>query len=105
MPKPPLDKGDRMDNISAIWEPLFGLLEFRQCPGEIALPVIAVITKCKVSFRQVWVECERVIEGILSCRQPRRAGIGSYPVTRGLRTGEIGPSQDKIGIQLYGLLI
>jgi len=32
MPKPPLDNGDRKDNISAIRKTLFSLLEFREPP-------------------------------------------------------------------------
>ena len=41
-----------------------------QCPGEIALPVIAVITKSKMRLRQVRVERERTVESILGGRQP-----------------------------------
>src|SRR5205814_9371579 len=63
MPKPPLDKGDRENNINVIRKTLFRLLKFREPSGEIALPEIAVIAKCKVSLRQVRVECERAIEG------------------------------------------
>src|SRR5437867_1440637 len=105
MPKPPLDKGDRKDNINVIRKTLFSLLEFREPPGEIALPPIAIIAKSKVSFRQVRVERESTIEGILGCRQPRRAWIVSLPVTQTLRTGETRPRQDKTGIQLYCLLV
>ena len=32
MPKPPLENGDRFDNISAIRKTFLGLLEFRQAP-------------------------------------------------------------------------
>src|SRR6266571_2337274 len=101
----PLDQAGRRDDITVIRKTLLGLLEFRQCPGEIALRVIAVITKSKMSLRQVWVERESTIEGILGCGQPRRARIESLPVIRTLPTGEICPSQDKIGIQLHRLLI
>jgi hypothetical protein len=44
MPNPPLDKGDRQDGINAIRKTLLGLLEFCERPGEIALPIITVIT-------------------------------------------------------------
>ena len=77
MSKPSLDQGDRFDDINVIWKTLFGLLKFRECPGIIALPVIAIITKSKVSFRQVRVKRESTIGGILGCRQPRRAWIES----------------------------
>src|SRR5438270_9397900 len=105
MPKPSLDKGDRIGDINVIRKTLFSLLEFREPPGEIALPEIAVIAKSKVSLGQVRIERERTIEGILGCRQPRRAWIVSLPVTLALRTGEICPRQDKTGIQLHCLLI
>src|SRR5258708_2220925 len=105
MPKPALDEGDRIDDINVIRKTLFSLLEFRQPPGEIALPPIAITAKSKVRFRQVRIERESMIEGILGCCQPRRAWIESLPVTLALRTGEICPSQHKIGIQLHGLLI
>src|SRR5438132_14431508 len=75
MPQPPFDKGDRFDHVNVIRKTLFSLLEFREPPGEIALPVIAIITKSKVSFRQVRVERESTIGSILGCRQPRRAWI------------------------------
>src|SRR6266852_8471743 len=101
MPKPSLDTGDRFDDINVIRKTLLRLLEFREPPGEIALPVKAIITKSKVSFRQVWIERERVIGGILGCRQPRRAWIVSYPVTVTLLIGETCPSQGKTGIQLH----
>src|ERR1700676_1547096 len=105
MPTPPLDKSERSDDVNVIRKTLLGLLEFRQCPGEIALSVIAVITKSKMSFRQVWIERERAIKGIFGCRQPRRGGIQCHPVNATLLTGEICPSQHKIRIQLHCLLI
>ena len=86
MPKPPLEGSDRFDNISAIRKTLFGLLEFRQRPGVVMRPVIEVIAKSKVNFRQVRIERERAIERILSCRQPLWAWIGPYPVTQALRS-------------------
>ena len=104
MPKPPLDKADRFDDINVIRKSLFSLLEFREPPGEIALPVIAIIAKSKVSFRQVRVERESTIGSILGCREPRWAWIESEPVTATLRTGETCPSQCKTGIQLHRLL-
>src|SRR6266481_778970 len=105
MPKPPLDEGDRKDYINVIRKTLFSLLEFRERPGEIALPEIAVIAKSKVSLGQVRIERERMIEGILGCRQPLWAWIVSLPVTATLRRGEMRPRHDKTGIQLYRLLI
>ena len=104
MSEPPLEDSDRFDNISVIRKTLFGLLEFRQRPGVIVRPVIKVIAKSEVNFRQVRIESERAIEGILRCRQPLWAWIGPYPVTQALRRGEICPSQDKIGIQFHCLL-
>src|SRR6266550_7098366 len=98
MPKPPLDPANRFDDVNVIWKTFFSLLKFRQPPGEIALPVIEVIAKSKVSFRQVRVECESAIGGILGCRKPLRAWIVSQPETPTLLTGEICPSQDKTGI-------
>ena len=62
MPKPPLDKADRSDDINVIRKVLFSLLEFLEPPGEIALPPIAIVTKSKVSFRQVRVKRESMIE-------------------------------------------
>src|SRR4029077_3939133 len=76
-PKPPLDKGNRSDGVNVVRKTLLGLLKFRQRPGEIALPVIAVITKRKVSLRQVRIERESTIGGILGCRKPLRAWIDS----------------------------
>src|SRR5437763_982385 len=64
--KPPLDKTNRFHDIKVIWKALFSLLEFLEPPGEIKLPEIAIVTKSKVSFRQVGVKRERAIEGILS---------------------------------------
>ena len=57
-----MDKGDRIGDINVIRKALFSLLEFLEPPGEIALPVIAIITKSKVSFRQVGVKRESMIE-------------------------------------------
>src|SRR5260370_41597242 len=68
MSKPPVDDADRIGDINVIRQVLLGLLEFREPPDEIALPVIAIITKSKVSFRQVRVERESMIGGILGCR-------------------------------------
>ena len=48
---------------------------------------------------------ESTIEGILSCRQPRRAWIVSYPVTIAVHKGETHPRRHKTGIQLHCLLI
>src|SRR4029450_5387009 len=104
MPKPPLDKADRFDDINVIRKPPLGLLEFREPPGIIALPVIAIIAKSKVRFRQVRVERESTMGSILGRRQPRRAWIESQPVTLALRTGKTCPSQCKTGIQLHCLL-
>src|SRR5439155_21913073 len=75
MSKPSLDQGDRPDDINVIRQTLLVSLEFRQCPGEIALPVKAVITKSQMSFRQIWIKCERPINGILGGCQARRARI------------------------------
>ena len=69
MSYPSLDKGDRIGDINVIRKALFSLLEFLEPPGEIKLPVIAIITKSKVSFRQVGVKRESMIGGILGCRQ------------------------------------
>src|SRR5207237_4999977 len=77
MPNPPLDERDRYDDVNVIRKTLLSLLEFRHCPGEIALRVIAVITKSKMSLRQVWVDRESTIGSILGCCQPRRARIES----------------------------
>jgi len=77
MPKPPLDKADRFDDVNVVRKRVLSLLEFRQRPGVIALPVIAIITKSKMSFRQVRIERESTIGGILGCRQPCRAWIES----------------------------
>ena len=38
MPKPPLERSERFDNISAVRKTLFGFLEFRQRPGVVARP-------------------------------------------------------------------
>src|SRR6266481_1428321 len=103
MPKPPLESGHRFDNISAIRKTLLGLLEFRQRSGVVMRPMIEVIAKSKVNFRQVGIEGEGAIEGVLSCCQPLRAWIGPYPVTQALRGGEMCPSKDKIGIQFHCL--
>ena len=73
MPKPPLDKADRFDDVNVIRQTLFSLLKFRQAPGIIALPVIAIIAKSKVCFRHVWIERESAIGSILGRRQLRRA--------------------------------
>ena len=104
MSKPPLEDSDRFDNVSVIRKTLFGLLEFRQRPGVVVRPVIEVIAKSEVNFRQVRIERERAIERILSCRQPRRAWIRPYPLPLALRRGEMCPSKDKIGIQFHCLL-
>src|SRR5205809_666885 len=77
MRKAPLDQGNRSDDVNVVRKTLLGLLKFRQRPGEIVLPVIAVITERKVSLRQVRIERQSTIGGILSCRQPRRAWIVS----------------------------
>ena len=105
MPQPSLDHADRSVDVSIIRKTLLSLLEFRQCRGEIALPVIAVITKSKMSLGEVWIQRERTIEGILGCRQPRRTPIESYSVIVALPIGEKCPSQYKIWIQLHSLLI
>src|SRR5262249_20184928 len=105
MPNASLDKSDRKDDIDVIRKTPLGLLELRQRPGIIVLPVKAVIAKSKVRFRQVRIERESAIDSILGCRQPRRAWILPSPVTPALRTGEICPSQCKTGIQLYRILI
>src|SRR6266704_2979755 len=76
MSKSPLESCHRFDNISAIRKTFFGLLEFRQRHGVIVRPVIAIIAKSKVNFRKVRIERDGAIEGILSCRQPRRAWLG-----------------------------
>src|SRR5437899_1429654 len=60
----------------AIRKTLFGLSEFCQRPGVIAL-VSAVIAQRKVNFRQVRIERERAIERTLNRRQPRRTLIES----------------------------
>ena len=73
MPDPSLDKGNCIDDINVIRKTLFSLLEFRERPGEIALPEIAIVAKSKMSFRQIWVKRESMIGGILGCGQPRRA--------------------------------
>src|SRR5438270_1411453 len=103
MSKPSLDQGDRLDDISAIRKTLLGSLEFRQCPAEIALPVKAVIPKSKMSFRQIWIKCERAIECILGGRQPRQARVEPHPIMHTLGTGEICPGQRETGIQLHCL--
>jgi len=103
MPKPALDQGDRSDDINVIWKTLLSSFKFRQRPGIVSLPMIAVITKSQMRLRQVWVECESMIESILGCRQPRRAWI-VCEVTPTLRTGETHPSQNKIGIQVHCFL-
>src|SRR5437899_12361099 len=105
MPKPPLDQGNRSDDVKVVRKTLLGLLKFRQRPGEIVLAVIAAITKRKVSLRQVRIERESTIGGILGCRQPRRAWIVSYPVTIAVHKGETHPRRHKTGIQLHCLLI
>src|SRR5439155_5966814 len=51
VPKPPLESGDRFENISAVRKTFFGLAEFRQRPGVVALCVMAVIAEGKMSFR------------------------------------------------------
>jgi hypothetical protein len=51
MPKTALESGDRFENISAVRKTFFGLAEFRQRPGVVARPVIAVIADSKKSFR------------------------------------------------------
>src|SRR4029450_5413773 len=73
MPKPPVDKADRFDDVNVIRKPLFSLLEFRWPPSEIALPVIGIRAKRKGRVRQVRIEPEVTIAAILGCRQPRRA--------------------------------
>src|SRR5678815_2481616 len=88
MPKPPLENGDRFDNIRAVRKTSFSFLEFRQGPGIVVRPMIEVIAKSKVNFRQVRIESAGAIEGILSCRQPLRAWVGPYPVTLALCRGE-----------------
>src|SRR6266496_2665993 len=104
MPKPALDQGNRSDQINVIRKTPLALLEFRQRPGIVPLPIIPVITKSQMSLRKVWVERERMIDGILGRRQPCRAWI-VFEVTQTLRIGETRPSQNKIGIQLHCLLI
>src|SRR5207248_7481850 len=69
MPKPPLDQGSPSDDVKVVWKTLLGLLKFRQRPGEIVLPVIAVITKRKVSLRQV-----RIVSSPVAFRHARFAG-------------------------------
>src|SRR4030095_16860477 len=96
-----LQPGDRFDNISAIRKILFGLSEFRERAGVVLL----VIPASEVNFRKVWIERERVIEGILGRRPPRRPWLESFPEALDLRNGEICPCQRKIRIQLYCLLI
>jgi len=77
MPQPSLDHADRSVDVSIIRKTLLSLLEFRQRRGEIALPVIAVITKSKMSLGEVWVQRERTIEASLAAAS--RAGLGSNP--------------------------
>jgi hypothetical protein len=68
MSKCSLHPGDRFYNVSAIRKTLFSLPEF----GERACVVLLVVPASKVHFRQVRIERERMIEGILGCSQPRR---------------------------------
>src|SRR6476620_11548472 len=96
-----LHPGDRFYDISAIRETLFGLPEFR----EGARVLFLVVSPSEVHFRQIWIERERVIEGILSPRPLRRSGIDSLAGTLDLRNREICPGQRKIRIQLYCLLV
>src|SRR5262245_21322852 len=105
VPKPPLDEDERLKNIHVIREPLLSLLELRQRPGKIALPVIAVIAKREMRLWQVWVERHCAIESIPGRYQLRRVVVSSAPVTSALRTGKICPGQHKIGIQPHRLLI
>jgi hypothetical protein len=92
MPQPPLENGDRFDDIRAVRKTLLRLLEFCQRSGVVVRPMKEVIAKSKVNFRQVRIESAGAIEGILSCRQPPRAWVGPYPVTLALCRGEICPS-------------
>src|SRR4029077_12685466 len=103
-PTPRLEKPDPFDDVNVIRKPPFGLLEFREPAGIIALPVIAIIAKSKMRFRQVRIKRESTIGSILGCREARRAWIESEPVTATLRTGETRPRQGKTGIQLHRLL-
>src|SRR5437660_12655725 len=97
MPKPPLDQGNPSDDVNVVRKTLLGLLKFRQRPGEIVLPVIAVITDRKVSLRQVRIDRESTIDGILGCRQPRRAWILSYSVNISVHRGGTHPRQHNTG--------
>src|SRR5437773_6279149 len=101
MPQYSLHPGDRFYNISAIRKTLFGLPEYR----ERARVVLLVIPASEVNFRKVWIERERMIEGILGPHHLRRALINSFPDTLDLRNREICPGQCKIRIQLNCLLV
>jgi hypothetical protein len=103
MPQPPLDQADRVDDVNVVRKTLLGLPEFCQCPDEIALAIIAVMTNSKTCLRQIWIERERAIERFLGCRQPLWARIEA-PVEVNLLRGKVCPSQNKIWIQLYRLL-
>jgi len=78
MPKPALNKGNRFDDVNIVRKTLLGLLEFCERPDEIALPVIAVITKSKMSLGEVWIQRESTIEASLAVAS--RAGLGSNPI-------------------------
>ena len=94
MPQCSLHPGDRFYNISAIRKTVFGLPEF--C--ERARIVLLVISASKVNFWKVRTKRERVIEGILGRRQPRRALARILRDTLDLRDREICPGQRKIRI-------
>src|SRR5438552_19035280 len=61
MPQASLDHADRSVDVSIIRKTLLSLLEFRQCRGEIPLPVLAVITKSRMSLGEVWIQLENSI--------------------------------------------
>lgn len=94
-------QGDRLYNISAIRKTLFGLPEF----PERARVVLLVISASEMDFRQVRIERECVIEGVLGRRPPRPAWLESFPDTPHLCDREICPGQREIGIQLYCFLV
>src|SRR5919197_5777338 len=100
-----LHPGDRFYNINAIRKTVFGLPKF--C--ERARVVLLVVSGSEMDFRQVRIERERVIEGILSSRLSLHPlccfGIDYLPEALDLRDREICPGQRKIRIQANLLLV